>query len=278
MAGSPALRAQARHLAWLLLAGAIAAAVLAGLWRAAAPETRTLDQRARDVAVGLRCPSCQGQSVAASESDLARQMRQVIREQLARGRSPGQVRSWFAVRYGDGVLLDPPLHGAGVALAVVPVAVLACGLLVLARAPGRRRLALAAAGVAAVGLATVVAPAARDRPDGSTAVAPGSAAVAPATSASPPASLLSLAPEQLTRRALQALRDGDPALAERLAGAALGGDDRPSAAATDAMLVLGLAQRARHEPAAGDTLRAFLAAAPSHPAAARVRALLAADG
>jgi regulator of protease activity HflC (stomatin/prohibitin superfamily) len=76
------------------------------------------------------------------------------------------------------------------------------------------------------------------------------------------------------RQALDALEAGHPADAERTAQALLADGGTPAATKVDALLVLGLAQRALGDPAAGVTLRTFLDEAPNHPAAARVRTLL----
>lgn len=83
----------------------------------------TLAEQVWEVASTLRCPSCLGEHVADSTSPVAESMRLVVAEQLDAGRSPDQVRAWFADAYGDEVLLEPPRRGAGWALWVVPLVV-----------------------------------------------------------------------------------------------------------------------------------------------------------
>jgi cytochrome c-type biogenesis protein CcmH len=99
-----------------------------GLWQAGQDRPRTLEQRTETLAAELRCPTCQAQSAAMSRSEIAAAMRAEIREQLAAGRAPDQVRAWFAARYGPTVLLEPPRSGMGLALWLVPGALLGIGL------------------------------------------------------------------------------------------------------------------------------------------------------
>jgi cytochrome c-type biogenesis protein CcmH len=70
-----------------------------------------IEQETREIARLLNCPVCQNLTVADSPSDLAGQMRDLIRRQLAAGQSREQVIAYFVDRYGDEVLLDPPKAG-----------------------------------------------------------------------------------------------------------------------------------------------------------------------
>jgi len=67
-----------------------------------------LEARMMVVASELRCLVCQNQTIADSHADLALDLRQQIREQLAAGRSEDQVREFMTARYGDFVLYRPP--------------------------------------------------------------------------------------------------------------------------------------------------------------------------
>ncbi|GEM_PF-948291 len=91
----------------------------------------TLDSRVRTVASGLRCPICQGESVADSPSGLAASMRGVIRRQLQEGRTPHQVQQYFVARYGQWILLAPPAAGVGTIAWVGPPAILGAGAILL---------------------------------------------------------------------------------------------------------------------------------------------------
>lgn len=68
-----------------------------------------LESRARDISAGLRCLVCQNESIDASGADLARDLRILVRERLVAGDSDDQVRAYMVARYGDFVLLKPPV-------------------------------------------------------------------------------------------------------------------------------------------------------------------------
>ncbi|MGH2509061.1 MAG: cytochrome c-type biogenesis protein [Ktedonobacteraceae bacterium] len=94
----------------------------------AVPPQRTLDQRAYNVALQLKCPVCQGETVADSSASVAEQMRLVIRQQLQNGQSEQQVLQYFAARYGDQILLAPPTQGVYLLAWLIPIAMLLVGL------------------------------------------------------------------------------------------------------------------------------------------------------
>jgi cytochrome c-type biogenesis protein CcmH len=83
-----------------------------------------LEQRARDLSKEIRCVVCQSQSVADSDADIAREVRGIIREQIAAGRSDQDIRDYLVARYGDFVLFDPPFKAATYVLWLGPFAVL----------------------------------------------------------------------------------------------------------------------------------------------------------
>ncbi len=260
----------------VLVLGTLLVAALLTLWRAADAPAPPLEDRVRAVAAGLRCPSCTGESVADSQSDLARQMRTVVTDQLRAGRSPDEVRAWFADRYGDGVLLDPPRRGPGWVLVLLPTVVVGGLAAVVVRGGAGRRLGWVTACTGATAVALLLGTGAL--PDvGRTAAGstdlPGTVGdrvgeAGPGPLPAPSA----LAPA--TREAARALAADDPGRAESLARRALAAAGDDETAAADPLLVLGLAQQRLGDPQAGDTLAAFLAVAPDHPLADRVRALL----
>jgi cytochrome c-type biogenesis protein CcmH len=86
----------------------------------------------------LRCLVCQNQSIADSHADMAGDMRAVVRERIAAGETPEQVRAWLIARYGDWVTFDPPKRGAAIGLWLAPLLFLFVGGL-LARKLFRRR-------------------------------------------------------------------------------------------------------------------------------------------
>ncbi len=86
-----------------------------------------LDAQAQAIAVRLRCPVCQNESVADSPAELAEQMRALIREKLAAGEPPDQIIAYFVSRYGEWILLEPPRRGLGWIVWTAPVVVLFLG-------------------------------------------------------------------------------------------------------------------------------------------------------
>jgi len=83
-----------------------------------------LDREVLEIAKELRCTVCQNQPVAESNADLAKDMRQIIREQLVAGKSRDEIVEYFVARYGDYVLMKPPTERAGLLLWIVPPALL----------------------------------------------------------------------------------------------------------------------------------------------------------
>ena len=286
-----------RTVAAAAVAVVLVAGAAVGLVRAAsggAPPT--VAQQTEQVAAGLRCPTCAGESVAASRADAADSMRAVIADQLRAGRTPAQVRAWFAQRYGDWVLLDPPSRGPGLPLHLLPLAALGIGAIALVGATRRRppqagvvrrrRVPLVAAAVtacAAIAVA-VVATSGAAQPQLSSA-----AAAAPADGVQRGRQLEAQGRLEDAATAYRAALRDDPAdeqVALRLGFLLLRTQHAAEAVdvltpvvarngrSTQALLVLGLAQRAAGDPAASATLQRFLALAPDDPAAGKVRSLL----
>lgn len=69
-----------------------------------------LESEAREVGKSLRCVVCQNQSIEDSAAPLAADMRQLVRERLAAGESPDEVRAFMTNRYGNFVLMKPPFQ------------------------------------------------------------------------------------------------------------------------------------------------------------------------
>ena len=60
----------------------------------------------------LRCLKCQSQSIADSNAPMAGDMRSQVRERIAAGETPEQVRGWLIERYGNWVSYNPPIASA----------------------------------------------------------------------------------------------------------------------------------------------------------------------
>jgi len=66
-----------------------------------------IEQQVKAIATELRCPVCQGESIYDSHATVAGQMKALIREQIAAGKSPDDIKSFFVERYGEFVLMQP---------------------------------------------------------------------------------------------------------------------------------------------------------------------------
>ncbi|HEY6908281.1 MAG TPA: cytochrome c-type biogenesis protein [Myxococcales bacterium] len=109
-----------------------------------------LDASTEDVAGLLRCPVCQGLSVADSPATMARDMKAKVREELAAGYDKEQILADFERSYGEFVRLQPELHGVNWLVWLGPVAALLLGGLLVFRALRRPGSATAAARAAEV--------------------------------------------------------------------------------------------------------------------------------
>jgi len=86
-----------------------------------------LETRARELSKELRCLVCQNESIDDSNADLARDLRRIVRERLVAGDSDGAVKQYLVARYGDFVLLEPPVKLKTYALWFGPAVVLVLG-------------------------------------------------------------------------------------------------------------------------------------------------------
>ena len=93
-----------------LLLPLLSVAVLWAWWPSTIRAVSHEDQ-AQLLATELRCPVCQNLSVADSPSEMANQMREVIREKLNSGESADQILAYFVSRYGEWILLSPKREG-----------------------------------------------------------------------------------------------------------------------------------------------------------------------
>lgn len=96
------------------------------------------EARAKALMEELRCLVCQGQSIADSDAELAGDMRSLVRERIAAGESPSQVRAWLVERYGSWVSYSPVLGPATLLLYAAPLLLLLAGVLMVARRLRRR--------------------------------------------------------------------------------------------------------------------------------------------
>ena len=137
------------RLAAILVALALGAASAAAVEPDEILEDPALEARARELSQELRCLVCQNESIDSSSSGLARDLRIIVRERLVAGDSDAEVKSYLVARYGDFVLLKPPVKPTTYLLWYGPAVILlmgAAGVAVFFRR--RRGTAPAAAGPA----------------------------------------------------------------------------------------------------------------------------------
>lgn len=75
-----------------------------------------LEERARELSKGLRCPVCQNESIDESNATLAQELRIVLRERLVAGDTDAEIIDFMVSRYGEFVLLRPDASGANLLL------------------------------------------------------------------------------------------------------------------------------------------------------------------
>lgn len=86
-----------------------------------------LEARARAMSKELRCLVCRNESIDESNADLARDLRLLVRERLVAGDSDAEVIAYLVDRYGEYVLLNPPVTGSNLLLWGAPLALLLLG-------------------------------------------------------------------------------------------------------------------------------------------------------
>jgi cytochrome c-type biogenesis protein CcmH/NrfF len=85
------------------------------------------EDRARALGERIRCPVCQGESIADSPSDSARDMMDLVRTRIEEGRTDQQIIEELVASFSGSVLLDPPPRGSTIWLWVLPVAAIGVG-------------------------------------------------------------------------------------------------------------------------------------------------------
>ncbi len=91
-------------------------------------EDPVLEQRMVNLAQNLRCLVCQNESLASSHADLAKDLRQEVRDKMKQGMSDQEIIDFLVSKYGDFVLFDPPMKSYTILLWYGPFALLLMGL------------------------------------------------------------------------------------------------------------------------------------------------------
>tara|TARA_R110002096_G_scaffold248169_5_gene440634 strand:+ start:1052 stop:1513 length:462 start_codon:yes stop_codon:yes gene_type:complete len=88
---------------------------------------QAMEHRARGLYTRLRCVVCQSQSIDESNASLAQDMRIVVRERLVAGDTDAEILDYMQARYGDYVLMLPPLQSNTLVLWGLPFFILLAG-------------------------------------------------------------------------------------------------------------------------------------------------------
>jgi cytochrome c-type biogenesis protein CcmH len=102
----------------------------AAAWAREAPPAAAdpaIEARMMALASQLRCLVCQNESLAASQADLAADLREEIREMMRQGKTNDQIVDYLVARYGDFVLYKPPLMPSTVLLWFGPLLLVLAG-------------------------------------------------------------------------------------------------------------------------------------------------------
>ena len=100
-----------------------------------ANDFETIEQQSRytQLIENIRCPVCQGQSIGGSNSDLAKDLREKVREMILDSKTDSEIYSFMVERYGDFVVYKPPVNTKTYFLWFAPVLVLMISFLYLFR-------------------------------------------------------------------------------------------------------------------------------------------------
>ena len=102
-------------------------------------ETEEQQSRYTQLIEDIRCPVCQGQSIGGSNSGLAKDLREKVREMILDGRSDPEIYSYMVERYGDFVVYKPPVNIKTYLLWFAPLFILILSLIFLFRSTRRNK-------------------------------------------------------------------------------------------------------------------------------------------
>jgi cytochrome c-type biogenesis protein CcmH/NrfF len=106
-----------------------------------------LDAEFRDVAKGLRCPTCTGLSVLESDAKFSVQIKDIVLEKVKEGKSKEEILDYFTERYGPWILREPPKEGFNLIAWGVPIGMMLLGPLLIYFLVWRRKPVIGTQGV-----------------------------------------------------------------------------------------------------------------------------------
>ena len=87
--------------------------------------------RAREISKNIRCVVCQNQSIDDSSAQLAKDLRLLIRQKIREGNTDKQIYTFLTERYGDFILLNPPLKTSTIFLWLFPFGLFIIGFFII---------------------------------------------------------------------------------------------------------------------------------------------------
>tara|TARA_B100001094_G_scaffold240907_1_gene236656 strand:+ start:114 stop:503 length:390 start_codon:yes stop_codon:yes gene_type:complete len=89
------------------------------------------ENRARDLSKGIRCLVCQNQSIDDSDSDLAKDLRRIIRKKIIQGETDNEITQYLVDKYGNFILMKPPLYQDTYILWISPLLLMLVGITIM---------------------------------------------------------------------------------------------------------------------------------------------------
>ena len=89
------------------------------------------ENRARDLSKGIRCLVCQNQSIDDSDSDLAKDLRKIIRKKIIQGDTDNEITQYLVDKYGNFILMKPPLYQDTYILWISPLLLMLVGITIM---------------------------------------------------------------------------------------------------------------------------------------------------
>ena len=105
----------------IFMALTMMAMLMVGCSFSSVTEISEVERRSTSINKMLMCPVCPGESIDQSQNDLAINMKRIVKEQIAEGKTDKQILNYFVQRYGVLVLMEPPRNGLGILVWTVPL-------------------------------------------------------------------------------------------------------------------------------------------------------------
>ena len=90
-----------------------------------------LENRARNLSKGIRCLVCQNQSIDDSDSELAKDLRKIIRIKIVEGKKDKEINDFLVEKYGNFILMKPPFYSETFLLWSSPFIIVFIGLIII---------------------------------------------------------------------------------------------------------------------------------------------------